>query len=58
MSNENMISSFMALQGNRFLQENDLLQQYREILKKLLDITSKFDSLVKKRDVQKKIKLN
>ena len=50
MSNENLIASFLALQDNIILQQNDLLQQNRDISKKLLEITSKIDSLVKKND--------
>ena len=37
----------MELQDNKLLQQNDLLQQNRDISKKLLEITSKFDSLKK-----------
>ena len=47
MSNENLIVSFLALQDNVILQQNDLLQQNRDISKKLLEITSKTDSLGK-----------
>ena len=50
MSNENLIASFLALQDNIILQQNDLLQQNRDILKKLLEITSKIDSLAKKNE--------
>ena len=50
MSNENLIASFSALQDNVMLQQNDLLQQNRDILKKLLEITSKIDSLAKKNE--------
>ena len=50
MSNENLIVSFLALQDNVILQQNDLLQQNRDISKKLLEITSKIDSLAKKND--------
>lgn len=50
MRNENMVSSFLALQDNKLLQQNDLLQKYRGISKALLDITSKFDSLMKQRE--------
>ena len=35
MSNDNLIASFLALQGNITLQKNDLLQQNRDILKML-----------------------
>ena len=48
MSNENLIASFLALQ--EMLQQNDLSQQNRDILKKLLEITSKIDSLAKKNE--------
>ena len=48
MSNENLIASFLALQDSIILQQNDLLQQNRDISKKLLEITSKIGSLVKK----------
>ena len=48
MSNGNLIASFLALQANKILQRNDLLQQNKDISKKLLEITSKFDSLSKK----------
>ena len=48
MSNENLIAYFLALQDNIILQQNDLLQQNRDISKKLLEITSKIDSLAKK----------
>ena len=44
MSNENLIASFWALRDNIILQQNDLLQQNRDISKKLLEITSKIDS--------------
>ena len=47
MSNENLIASFLALQNN-IVQQNDLLQQSRNISKKLLEITSKIDSLAMK----------
>ena len=40
----------MELQDNIPLQQNDLLQQNRDISKKLLEITSKFDSLKKKNE--------
>ena len=50
MGNENLIASFVALQDNIILQQNDLLQQNRDISKKLLEITSKIDSLVKKNE--------
>ena len=48
MSNENLIPSFLALQNNIIPQQNDLLQQNRDIPKKLLEKTSKIDSLAKK----------
>ena len=50
ISNENLIASFLALQDNIILQQNDLLQQNRDISKKLLEITSKVDLLVKKNE--------
>ena len=50
MSYENLIASFLALQDNISLQKNDLLQQNRDISKKLLEITSKIDSLAKSND--------
>ena len=50
MSNENLIAFFLALQDNIILQQNDLLQQNRDISKKLLEITSKIDSLAKKNE--------
>ena len=50
MSNENLIASFLPLQDNIILQQNDLLQQNRDISKKLWEITSKIDSLVKKNE--------
>ena len=50
MSNENLIASFLALQDSIILQQNDLLQQNRDISKKLLEITSKIGSLVKKNE--------
>ena len=43
MGNENLIKSFLALQDNMIFQQNDLLQQNREISKKLLEIKSKID---------------
>ena len=43
MSNENLIASFLALQDNIIPQQNDLLQENRDISKKLLEITSKID---------------
>ena len=48
MSNGNLIASFLALQDNKILQQNYLLQQNRDISKKLLEITFKFDLLSKK----------
>ena len=48
MSYQNLIASFLALQDNIILQQNDLLQQNRDISKKLLEITSKIDSLAKR----------
>ena len=45
MSNENIISPFLALQDHILLKQNDLLQQNREMPKTLLEITSRFDSL-------------
>ena len=50
MKNENLIASFLALQDNKILQQNDLLQQKRDISKKLLEIMSKIDSLAKKNE--------
>ena len=50
MSNENLIASFLALQDIIILQQNDLLQQNRDITKKSLEITSKIDFLVKKNE--------
>ena len=50
MSYENLIASFLALQDNISLQKNDLLQQNRDISKKLLEITSKIDSLAKRNE--------
>ena len=50
MSSENLIASFLALQDNIILQQNHLLQQNRDISKKLLEITSKIDSLAKSND--------
>ena len=50
MSNGNLITSFLALQDNIILQQNDLLQQNRDISKKLLEIMSKIDLLVKKNE--------
>ena len=50
MSNENLIASFLVLQDNIIFQQNDLLQQNRDISKKLLEITSKSDSLVKQNE--------
>ena len=47
MSYENLIASFLALQNN-IIQQNDLLQQNRNISKKLLEIKSKIDSLAMK----------
>ena len=43
MSNENLIASFLALQDNIILRQNDLLQQNR-------DISSKIDSLAEKNE--------
>ena len=40
----------MALQDNIILQQNDLLQQNRDISKKLLEITSKIDLLAKENE--------
>ena len=50
MSNENIIASFLALQYNIMLQQNDFLRQDRDISKKLLEITSKTDFLAKKNE--------
>ena len=50
MINENFIASFLALQDNILLQQNDLLQQNTDISKKLLEITSKIDSLAKRNE--------
>ena len=50
MSNEDIIASFLALQYNIMLQQNDFLQQDRDISKKLLEITSKTDFLAKKNE--------
>ena len=50
MSSENLIASFLALQDNIILQQNHLLQQNRDISKKLLEITSKIDSLAKENE--------
>ena len=50
ISNENLIASFLTLQDNVILQQDDLLQQNKHILKKLLEITSKIDSLAKKNE--------
>ena len=50
MSNENLIAPFLALQDNIIFQQNDLLQQNRDISKKLLEITSKTDSLAKRNE--------
>ena len=49
-SNENLIASFLALQDKIFRQQNDYLQQNRDISKKLLERTSKIDSLAKKNE--------
>ena len=46
MSNENIKSSFLALQENVLLQKNDLLQQNKEVSKQLSDLTTKFESIV------------
>ena len=48
MINENLIASFLTLQDNILLQQNILLQRNRDISKKLLEKTSKIDSLVMK----------
>ena len=50
MSNEYLIAPLLALQDNIILQQNDLLQQNRDISKKLLEIPSKIDLLVKKNE--------
>ena len=50
MINENLIASFLTLQGNILLQQNVFLQRYRDIWKKLLEKTSKIDSLVMKNE--------
>ena len=47
MRNEDLITSFLALQDNIIIQQN-LLQPNRDISKILLEITSKIDSLAKK----------
>ena len=43
-----MILSFLALQDNIPLQQNDLLQQNKEKSKNLFNITLRIKSLVKK----------
>ena len=50
MSNENIISSFLALQENILVHQHDFLEQNKEINQKLLDITSRFDLLVKENE--------
>ena len=50
MSNENIKSSFLALQENVLLQKNDLLQQNKEVSKQLSDLTTKFESIVKQNE--------
>ena len=46
----NMISSFLALQVDVLVQQHDLLEQNKEINHKLLDITFKFNFLVKQNE--------
>ena len=48
MSNENKISLFLEMWENILLQQNDLLQQNKEITKNLSRLTTKFDLLGKK----------
>ena len=50
MRNENLIVSFLGLRDNILLQQNDLLQRNRDMSKKLLEIMSKINSLVKKNE--------
>lgn len=50
MSNENIKSSFLALQENVLLQKNDLLQLNKEVSKQLSDLTTKFESIVKQNE--------
>ena len=50
MSNEILIASFLELKDNIILQQNDLLPQNRDISKKLLEITSKIDLIVKRNE--------
>ena len=42
MSNENIISPFLALQENILVQKHDPLEQNKEINQKLPEITSRF----------------
>ena len=50
MSNENIISSFFALQENILVQQHDLLEQNKKFGQKLIKITSRFDLSVKKNE--------
>ena len=48
MSNENIISPFIALQKNILLQQNHLLQQNKETSRHLLDQTTKLHRIRQK----------
>ena len=50
MSNENLITYFLALQDNILLQQNDFSQQNKDMSKKLLEITFKIFLLIKKNE--------
>ena len=50
MSNENIISTFLELQENVVLLQNDLLQQNKEISTHLSYLTTRFESIVKQNE--------
>lgn len=51
MSNKNITPLFLALQDdNVLLQQNEPLQQNKEITKQLLYLTTKFESIVKQNE--------
>ena len=58
MSNKNITPLFLALQNdNILLQQNEPLQQNKEITKQLLYLTTKFESIVKQSKVTSKVEV-
>ena len=58
MSNKNITPLFLALQDDNVqLQQNEPLQQNKEITKQLLYLTTKFESIVKQSKVTSKVEV-